>query len=57
MIVGIQRGLVKRAFMNALDDFLAGEGEDRLEKLHALLLVRWCQDEEHAGAVLDVTGR
>ncbi len=55
--MGIQRGLVQRAFMNALDDLLAGESEDRLEKLLALLLVRLRHDEEHAGAVLDVTGR
>jgi hypothetical protein len=39
IIMGIQRRLVQCAFMNALDDFLAGENEDRIEKLNALLLV------------------
>ena len=43
--------------MNALDDFLAGEVEDRLQNLRALLLVRLPHDEEHARAVLDVAGR
>ena len=57
IIVGIQRGLVQGAFMNALDDFLAREGEDCLKKLNAFLLVRRRQDKKHAGAVLDVTGR
>ena len=55
--MGIQRGLVQGAFMNALDDFLAGEGEDCLEKLRALLLVCRCQDEEHPGTVLDIIWR
>jgi len=43
--------------LNARDDFLAGEVEDRLQNLPALLRVRLPHDEKHAGAVLDVAGR
>jgi len=39
IIVGIQRGLVQRTFMNELEDFLAGEGKDRFEKLHTKILL------------------
>ena len=57
IIVGIQGGLVQRGCLGALDDFLAGEGENRLEELLALLFVRRRQNEEHPGAVLDVARR
>src|SRR5712692_5729831 len=57
IVVGSQGDLVQRACLNALDDFVAGEVEDRLQNLRALLLVRLPHDEEHAGAVLDVAGR
>src|SRR5713226_7317987 len=57
IVVGGQGDLVQGACLNALDDFLAGEVEDRLQNLRALLLVRLPHDEEHARAVLDVAGR
>src|SRR3989442_12702536 len=40
IVVGDQGDLVQGACLNALDDFLAGEVENRLQNLRALLLVR-----------------
>src|SRR2546422_5780027 len=51
IVVGDQGDLVQGACLNALDDFLAGEVENRLQNLRALLLVRLPHDEEHARAV------
>ena len=54
VVVGVQRDLAQGAGLNALDDFLKGEIEDRLQNLRALLLVGLRHHEEHAGTVLDV---
>ena len=42
--------------VHVLDDFFAGEIEDRLENLRTLLRIRLPDDEKHACAVLDVAG-
>src|SRR6266568_1183317 len=57
IFVGGQSDLVQGACLNALDDFLMGEVENRVQNLRALLLVRLAHGEEHAGAVLNVAGR
>src|SRR3972149_4556362 len=56
VVVGGQGLCAHGARLDALDDLLAGEVEDRLEDLRVLLAVCLPRDEEHAGAVLDVAG-
>ncbi len=55
--MGGQGDLVQGTGLNALDDCLAREVEDRLQNLRALLRVRLPYNKEEAGAVLDVAGR
>src|SRR6266852_3891509 len=57
IVVSGQSDLVQGTCLNALDDFLTGEVENRLQNLRVLLLIPLPRDEEHAGAVLDVPGR
>ena len=54
---GTGANLVQRACLNALDDFHAGQVEDRRQNLRALLIVRLPHDEQDSGAMLDVSGR
>lgn len=53
IIMRRKRGLAERTCLDALDRFLAGEVEDRLQQLRAFLLAGLSHHEEHAGAVLD----
>ncbi len=52
-----QSRLVHGAGFHALNDFLAGKIEQRIEYLCALLLVRLRNPEEHPCTVLNVAGR
>src|SRR5208283_1398737 len=57
IIVRGERNLVQSARRNALDDFIAGEIEDRLQNLLPLLQVRLSHQKQHASAVLDIARR
>ena len=56
IVVGMKNGFAHTSGLDPLDDFLAGEIEDRIENLSGLLFVCFRQDEEDSSAVLNVAG-